>query len=68
MHDALGYVASALVLLTFSMKTMRYLRLTAIGSNIAFIAYGLHSHLPPILVLHMILLPLNLVRLKAELK
>jgi CRP/FNR family transcriptional regulator, cyclic AMP receptor protein len=45
------------------MKTMMPLRIVAIGSNFAFIAYSLAEGLLPILVLHSILLPLNALRL-----
>ena len=58
-----GYVASALVLLTFVAKDMRVLRTVAIFSNLAFITYGTIEWLPPVLFLHMVLLPLNIVRL-----
>jgi hypothetical protein len=58
-----GYAASALVLLTFIAKDMRVLRSVAIFSNLAFIAYGTIEWLPPVLFLHMALLPLNIVRL-----
>src|SRR5262249_5887964 len=58
-----GYVASTLVLLTFVAKDMRVLRTVAIFSNLAFIAYGTIEWLPPVLFLHMALLPLNIVRL-----
>ena len=61
--DVIGYIASALVLATFSMQSMRSLRATAIASNIAFIAYATYGHLPPILILHSVLLPLNIIRL-----
>jgi CRP/FNR family transcriptional regulator, cyclic AMP receptor protein len=57
-----GYVASALVLVTFWMRTMIPLRLVALGSNIAFITYGIVGGLVPIWVLHSILLPVNLYR------
>jgi CRP/FNR family cyclic AMP-dependent transcriptional regulator len=57
-----GYVASALVLATFWMRTMIPLRLVALGSNIAFITYGIVGGLVPIWVLHSILLPVNLYR------
>jgi hypothetical protein len=43
---------------------MRALRVIAILSNIAFIAYGALGWLAPILFLHLMLLPLNIVRLK----
>jgi hypothetical protein len=62
--DALGYAASALVLLTFSMKTMVPLRVVGILSNVFFISYGYMMHAYPILVLHVILLPLNIFRLQ----
>jgi hypothetical protein len=58
-----GYVASALVLLTFIAKDMRLLRTAAIFSNLAFITYGTLEWLPPVLFLHLVLLRLNIVRL-----
>jgi CRP/FNR family transcriptional regulator, cyclic AMP receptor protein len=61
--DALGYVAALLVLATFSMKTMLPLRVTGIASNCAFIAYGYADRAYPVLALHLILLPLNTLRL-----
>lgn len=62
--DATGFIASGLVLLTFTMKDMRMLRFVAIFSNFAFIAYGFLDWLPPVLSLHLLLLPLNLYRLR----
>jgi Sigma-70 region 2 len=59
-----GYVASTLVLLTFVAKDMRLLRTIAIFSNLAFIIYGTIEWLPPVLYLHLVLLPLNIVRLR----
>jgi hypothetical protein len=61
--DALGYIAGFLVLLTFSMKTMVQLRIVGIASNIFFISYAYFSDAFPIMVLHGILLPLNILRL-----
>ena len=61
--DLCGYVAAALVLLTFSLRSMRALRAVAIASNVAFIAYGVAAQLTPIVLLHAVLLPLNLWRL-----
>ena len=61
--DLGGYVASALVLATFAMQSMRPLRITAIASNVAFISYAAAADLRPILILHSVLLPLNLYRL-----
>ena len=42
---------------------MVLLRALAIASNLAFIAYSLLSHLWPILILHAVMLPLNVLRL-----
>ncbi|MEL6922115.1 MAG: cyclic nucleotide-binding domain-containing protein [Pseudomonadota bacterium] len=60
--DVAGYVAAALVFLTFSMKTLMSLRSVAIASNVAFLTYGFMADLTPILILHGLLLPLNLYR------
>ena len=60
--DSAGYLASALVLATFCMKTMIPLRMAAIFSNVAFIMYAFYDGLLPVLALHLILLPLNIVR------
>lgn len=59
--DGIGYLASALVLLTFCMSTMLSLRAVAICSNIAFISYGIGAGLYPVLILHLILFPLNII-------
>ncbi|MBV8924363.1 MAG: cyclic nucleotide-binding domain-containing protein [Bradyrhizobium sp.] len=60
--QAAGYAASALVLVTFCMRTMIPLRIAAVCSNLAFIVYGFYAQLYPVLFLHLILLPLNLLR------
>jgi CRP/FNR family transcriptional regulator, cyclic AMP receptor protein len=60
--DGAGYFASTLVLAAFCMKTMVPLRVTAICSNIAFIMYAFYDGLFPVLILHLILLPLNILR------
>jgi len=59
-----GYVASSLVLATFITKDMRLLRTIAIFSNIAFITYGALDWIMPVLCLHLMLLPLNIHRLR----
>jgi hypothetical protein len=64
--DLIGFLASALVLATFAMKDMRRLRVIAILSNLAFIAYGALCGLLPVLALHLLLLPLNVLRLRDE--
>ena len=61
--ELLGYVASALVLATFCMRSMFSLRMVAIASNLAFISYALLARIDPVLVLHAVLLPMNVWRL-----
>jgi hypothetical protein len=61
--DLLGYAASVTVLATFCMNSMRHLRLLAIGSNILFILFGSMAHIYPVLLLHIVLLPVNVARL-----
>lgn len=61
--DVLGYAASATVLASFCMGTMIPLRVLALGSNVLFTAYGYFEHLYPVLILHAVLLPVNLLRL-----
>ena len=62
--DAMGYFAASLVLATFCAKQMVLLRALAIASNLAFITYGLAARLWPIVTLHLIMLPLNVIRLR----
>jgi CRP/FNR family transcriptional regulator, cyclic AMP receptor protein len=69
-----GWVSALLVFSAFFMRTMIPLRIVAIASNVAFIAYallglryGVFDRLYPVFVLHSTLLPLNLIRLR-ELK
>jgi CRP/FNR family transcriptional regulator, cyclic AMP receptor protein len=62
--EGIGYLASLLVFCTFYMKTMIPLRCVAIASNVVFMTYGLTGRIYPVFLLHAILLPLNLVRLR----
>jgi CRP/FNR family cyclic AMP-dependent transcriptional regulator len=66
--DIVGYCAAIFVILTFWMKTMVPLRVAGIASNFLFIAYGYLGAVYPPLLLHVVLLPLNLVRLRQMLK
>lgn len=61
--EPLGYLASVLVLVTFCMRGMVSLRLVAITSNLAFIGYAALAGIGPVLLLHMLLLPVNALRL-----
>jgi len=67
-REAVGYLASSLVLAAFCVRDMVPLRILAIGSNLAFISYGWLAGLRPVLLLHLILLPTNIVRLSQLLR
>jgi hypothetical protein len=62
--DLLGYAAAGLVLATFCARSLTALRALAMTSNVLFIAYAACAALPPVLVLHALLLPLNALRLR----
>jgi CRP/FNR family transcriptional regulator, cyclic AMP receptor protein len=61
--DMIGYIAAVLLVLTFFMRNMVALRATAICSSLAWLAYGYIGTLYPIIVLHLVLLPINSYRL-----
>jgi CRP/FNR family transcriptional regulator, cyclic AMP receptor protein len=61
--DVVGWAASGAVLATFCMSTMMPLRVLAIISNVLFCAFGAIAHIYPVLILHAILLPVNVLRL-----
>jgi hypothetical protein len=65
--NAIGFAAGALTVMTFAQKRMVPMRLSAVGANLLFISYGLAGGFYPILVLHLLLLPINLWRLAAPL-
>jgi CRP/FNR family transcriptional regulator, cyclic AMP receptor protein len=64
----LGYVASALVLTTFCFSNPVWLRIFALLSNVAFIAFGYVSKVFPVMLLHMILVPINSFQLTSVLR
>jgi CRP-like cAMP-binding protein len=59
-----GFLAAALVIATLSMRTMVPLRIIGICSNVAFVTYGVLFGSYPTIVLHGILFPLNIYRLR----
>ena len=61
--DFLGFAAALSVLASFSMSTILALRALALLSNVLFILYGLCAHIFPVLILHIILLPINSIKL-----
>jgi hypothetical protein len=60
----IGFIAAGLVIATLSMRTMIPLRVIGIVSNVAFVTYGVLFHSYPTIVLHSILFPLNIYRLR----
>ena len=61
--DLLGFTAAAAVLAGFCMNSIRHLRLAALASNVLFVIYGLFAHVYPVVILHIILVPINLQKL-----
>jgi len=59
LFDGAGYLASVLVVMAFCMRDIVPLRLIALGSNVAFLVYGIALDLAPVWLLHAILLPIN---------
>jgi hypothetical protein len=66
--ESIGYLAAALVLAAFYMREIIPLRVAALCSNLAFIAYGLALGLVPVWLLHALLLPINGCRLLEALR
>jgi CRP/FNR family cyclic AMP-dependent transcriptional regulator len=58
-----GYAGAVFVVVSFMMKTMIPLRIMTILSNICFILYAYLESQYPTFVLHIVLLPLNAVRI-----
>jgi hypothetical protein len=61
--DLAGWLAAALTLVAFSMRSMGPLRVAAIAANLCFIVCGALGGLYPAVALHTLLLPCNVVRL-----
>jgi len=59
----IGWLAAAFTLLTFSMRSMLWLRICALGASLCFIAYGTLVGLAPVVTLHVLLLTCNMLRL-----
>jgi hypothetical protein len=58
-----GYLAALLTLGTYSMKTMVRLRICGIAANVLFAAFGFLSSNYPTMFLHLVIVPINSVRL-----
>jgi hypothetical protein len=59
----LGFLAALSVLASFCMTRIATLRSFSLLSNVLFILYGLLAHIYPVFLLHVVLLPVNLVKL-----
>lgn len=59
-----GLIASAFIVAGYTMRTMIPLRIFGILTNLILIVFALHHHNYPIMALHLILLPLNVYRLR----
>jgi len=66
--EGIGYLGALTTLGTYSMKRMIPLRIIGICANSLFIMYGLLAPVYPQLLLHAILLPLNVFRLREMLQ
>lgn len=66
--DLLGHLGALVIIATYSMKTMIPLRVVGIVGSCIFITYGYLSGTWPVLVLHLVVLPLNIVRLRQMLQ
>jgi hypothetical protein len=62
--DLLGFAAALAVLAGFCMSSIRPLRRLALASNVLFVLYGLLAHIYPIFLLHIVLMPINLIKLR----
>ncbi len=57
--DALGWAACVMTFVTFAQRRMVPLRMAAILANVFFVGYAALGHYPPVLALHLVLLPIN---------
>lgn len=68
LQDVMGFAAVASALIAVAQKPALRMRFAAVVSNFLFITYGAMGHAYPTLLLHSILLPLNAVHIRTELK
>lgn len=61
--DLIGFMAALTVFASFSMTRIVPLRALALLSNVLFLSYGFIDQIYPVFFLHMILLPINIMKL-----
>jgi CRP-like cAMP-binding protein len=66
--ELIGYLGAGLMVVTLAMRTMIPLRVVGIVSNIVQIVFAILAGIPPMLVQHGILLPMNLFRLYEQVR
>lgn len=64
--DLAGYLAAAATLVAFAQREILPMRAAALGANLFFIAYGALGPFYPVLLLHLVLLPLNAKRFRDQ--
>ena len=60
----IGYLAALFTFIAYYSKSMMRLRVAGILANVAFITFGAAAAVYPTLLLHAVLLPINIVRLR----
>ncbi|WP_163560399.1 cyclic nucleotide-binding domain-containing protein [Halomonas sp. NO4] len=61
--EMLGWLAAALNLCAYGVKTMLPLRMLAVASSLCFLVYSVVNSIYPTMMMHLLLLPLNSARL-----
>ena len=59
MIDYLGFLAASCVLLQASVRSILWIRVAALCSNVLFVVYAYLADLPPVLALNSVLIPMN---------
>jgi CRP/FNR family transcriptional regulator, cyclic AMP receptor protein len=62
--DVIGYFGASLTLTVYSMRRMIPLRIVGICANCVFVTYGYLAEVYPQMILHGLLLPINILRLR----
>ena len=61
--EAVGYLGTALTVLSYGVKNLVPLRIAAILSSVAFLSYGFLTQSYPLMLMEVLLLPVNTYRL-----